>query len=81
MSSIQKASSSVSSTERPEAGSSSSRSFGSVASARRQLDDLAHAVGQAADALARDNGLKIEEVDHLLHGLAMAVFLALGRRA
>jgi hypothetical protein len=64
MSAIQNAMSSVSSTFRPEDGSSSSSSWGSVHSAR-QLDHLAHAVGQAGDhgfAVV----LQVQEVDDLL---------------
>ena len=78
MSSIQNATSSVSSVLRPEAGSSSSRSLGCAHSAR-QLHHLAHAVGQAGDALLAIVG-EVEEVDDLLHRVAVAQLLALDAR-
>ena len=65
MSWIQKAMSSVSSTFRPEEGSSSSSSFGLGAQRARQFDHLAHAVGQAGDHRVAVV-LQVEEVDDLL---------------
>ena len=58
MSSIQNAMSSVSSTLRPDDGSSSSSSFGSVAERARQLDHLAHAVGQPGDERCRGSAAR-----------------------
>src|SRR6188472_483934 len=68
MSWIQNAMSSVSSTLRPEEGSSSSSSLGSVQSAR-QLHHLAHAVRQASHHRIAVV-LQVEQFDHLLRLLA-----------
>jgi hypothetical protein len=74
MSSIQNATSSVSSVLRPEAGSSEQQQLGLGAQRARQLHHLAHAIGQAGDALLAVVG-KIEEVDDLLHRRPVAQLL------
>ena len=81
MSWIQKAMSSVSSTFRPDDGSSSSSSFGLGAQRTGQFHHLAHAVGQAGHhgvAVV----LQVEQVDHLLDllaGLAISACAGLAR--
>jgi hypothetical protein len=57
-------------------GSSSSRSSGSAASARRQFHPLLQPIGQAADRRLADV-LDFQEVDDLLHRLAVFDLFAL----
>ena len=76
MSSIQNAMSSVSSTFRPDDGSSRRMSLGSVHKRPRQLDDLADAVRQAGDERLAVM-LQVEQVDDALDRLARR---DLGRR-